>query len=179
MPCASIKKFSYDPCLSNLGGVKEIYLANYVANAAQVVTETGATEGTITGFTTGVTWEKYQFRKNTCSMTSTLNVNDGGSNYWSTELSMVFGRMDANKRLAIQALVLGEAMAIVVDANGESWFLGQDEPLSATSGTGQTGTAKSDSNNYTIVLTDESMEAPRRVADTVVEGIRTAGDEGE
>lgn len=176
MPCASIKAFEYDACQPNMGGIKEIYLANYVADAAQVATESGATEATVTGFTSGVTWEKYQFRKNTCSMTSTLNVSDGGANYWSTELSMVFGRMDANKRLAIQALVLGEAMAVVVDANGEAWFLGEDEPLSATSGTGQTGTAKTDSNNYTIVLTDESMEAPRRVADDVVSGLVTEKD---
>ena len=33
--CANIKQFSYDACEGNIGGVKRVWLANYVDNAVQ------------------------------------------------------------------------------------------------------------------------------------------------
>ena len=93
-------------------------------------------------------------------MTSTLNNSTDGASYVTTELSMVFSKMEAQKRIAIQALAIGECMAVVEDSNGDMWFLGADAPLTATAGGGETGTAKSDANRYTITLTDESLGFP-------------------
>lgn len=163
MACNTIKSFDMDMCVSNLGGVKNIWLANYVEDAATIATS-GDTEGTVTAFASGVTWQKYPMRKNVASMTSTLNVGDEGSSYVSTEISMVFSRMDTPKRLAVVALAIGECMALVEDANGNLWFCGKDNPLGCTAGTGETGTAKGDPNHYTVVLTDESLEYPHQVS---------------
>ena len=57
-------------------------------------------------------------------------------------------------------------MVIVKDNNGVYWFLGYDEPVNATAGGGQTGQAKTDANQYTITLTDESHELPYEVSKT-------------
>ena len=62
------------------------------------------------------------------------------------------------------ALAQGEAMAIVKDANNRYWFLGHDNPVTVSAGTGETGTAKSDPNHYTVTLTDESTEYPYEIA---------------
>jgi hypothetical protein len=159
MACNSIKSFSYDACVSNLGGVKNVWLANYQDGAAQIA-EGGET---ITGFTGEIEWIHFPMRKNVASMTSTLNVSEG-SNYFSTELSMVFNRMETQKRTAVMALVLGEAMGIVEDANGKLFFLGKDAPLTATAGAGETGTARTDRNAYTVTLTDESAELPFEIS---------------
>ena len=167
MPCNAVKQFEMDLCQANLGGIKAIWLANYVEGAAQVSTESGATEGVITGFTSGVTWTRYPMRKNAASMTSTLNTSTDGAVYVSTELVMNFSRMEAPKRLAIQALALGECMALVEDSNGTIYFLGKDEPVTCTAGSGQTGQQKTDANQYSITLTDESMEYPFTVAATL------------
>ena len=163
MACNTIKALSYDLCQNNLGGIKNIWLANYVENAATV------TEGkdAISDFTTGVTWYKYPIRKGTASMTSTYNTSTDGASYVSTELSIVFTRMETQKRVAMTSFALAEAMAVVEDSNGKYWFLGKDAPITLTAGGGETGTAKGDRNAYTATFTDESLTFPYEVAASV------------
>lgn len=164
MSCANIKNFTYDACQGNIGGIKKIWVANYVENATSYPT-TGDTEGIITELTSAVTtgtFYEFQFRKNTASMTSTLNVNDNGSSYVSTELNLVFSRMDADKRAAIMSLVLSDAMVVVEDCNNVMWFLGEENPVNVSAGTGETGQQKSDNNAYSITLTDDNTVFPRQ-----------------
>lgn len=163
MACNSIKTFEYNPCVANLGGIKNVWLAEYVEG---VVTGEVGEDGLVSELKT-TTWTKYKMRKNVASMTSTLNNSTDGASYVTTELALVFSRMDAAKRASIQALALGEVMAIVEDSNGELWLLGADAPLVATAGAGETGTAMADANRYTITLTDESKQFPYRLADTI------------
>lgn len=166
--CANIKNFTYDACQGNIGGVKKVWIANYVDNAV-VVPESGDTEGIVTGFATAVTtgsFYEFQFRKNTASMTSTLNVNDNGSSYVSTELSLIFSRMDADKRAAIMSLVLSDAMVVVEDCNGIMWFLGEENPVNVSAGTGETGQQKADNNAYSVTLTDDNTVFPRQFSVT-------------
>lgn len=166
MACNSIRKFEYNPCVANLGGIKSVFLAEYDADAIKVTKGSDGADDTYTLKKEGITWQEYKMRKNVASMTSTLNNSTDGASYVTTELALVFSRMDAAKRAAIQALALGEVMAIVEDSNGELWFLGKDAPLTATAGAGETGTAMSDANRYTLTLTDESKEFPIRLADS-------------
>ena len=163
MACNSIKTFEYNPCVANLGGIKNVWLAEYVEGV--VMGEVGE-DGLVSELKT-TTWTKYKMRKNVASMTSTLNNSTDGASYVTTELALVFSRMDAAKRASIQALALGEVMAIVEDSNGELWLLGADAPLVATAGAGETGTAMADANRYTITLTDEAKQFPYRLADTI------------
>ena len=165
--CKTITKLEYDLCQNNLGGIKNIWLANYVENAAKV--EKDATD--ISGFAEGVTWFKYPIRKGTASMTSTYNTSTDGASYVSTELSIVFTRMETQKRVAMTSFALAEAMAVVEDSNGKYWFLGKDAPITLTAGGGETGTAKGDRNAYTATFTDESLTFPYEVAASVGNGL--------
>jgi hypothetical protein len=174
MACNTIQSFTYDACSPNIGGIKNIWLANYVENAATITGDDRLVEGAVSGFAEGVTWTKYPMRKNTCSMTSTLNNSTDGASYVTTELSMVFSKMEAQKRIAIQALAIGECMAVVEDSNGEMWFLGADAALTATAGGGETGTAKGDANRYTLTLTDESLGMPYTLEESVKATVKGA-----
>ena len=80
--------------------------------------------------------------------------------YIQTDLAMVFHRMDTAKRIEAQALIQGEVVAVVEDANGKVWFVGKDTYLSVSAGTGETGTASGDQNAYTITLSTQSQEYP-------------------
>jgi hypothetical protein len=69
--------------------------------------------------------------------------------------------MEATKRAEIQALLQGEVQVIAVDNNGESWFLGYDTPVVAIgSQNAQSGAAKTEANQYSITLQDESALLP-------------------
>ena len=172
-------------CSHSLGGIKAVYIANYndvtdIKYNASTGSTTGSTSGatytgdTITGITmaSGTTFKPYQFRKQTGSMTSTLTVDEtAGVNYVSTELSLVFTKMETKKRIELSALSVGQLAVIVEDSNGTFWYLGKDDYVSATSGTGQSGVAKGDGNSYNIVLRDESDTYPYEITKEAVESV--------
>lgn len=158
-------------CSNSLGGIKTIYIANY-GDVTNVAVDDAS--GEITGITMAesTTFKPYQFRKQTGSMTSTLTVDEtAGVNYVSTELSLVFTKMETAKRLELSALSIGQLAVIVEDSNGKYWFLGKDDYVSATAGGGQTGVSKGDGNNYTLTLKDESDTYPYEITKDAVEAV--------
>ena len=168
-------------CSHSLGGIKTVYIANYNdVTDLSYNASTGSTSGetytgdTITGITMSASakFKPYQFRKQTGSMTSTLTVDEtAGVNYVSTELSLVFTKMETRKRIELSALSVGQLAVIVEDSNGTFWYLGKDDYVSVSAGGGQTGTAKGDGNNYTLTLKDESDTYPYEVTKEAVEKV--------
>lgn len=156
-------------CNANLGGIKKVYLALW---SADIFTTSASTDGDkVVGVDSGATWYEYNFRKNTGSYESTQTVSDSGNNYFTNTLTMVFSRMETKKRTAVQALSVGEVAGIIEDCNGKFWAFGQNEAGVTSGNSGATGTQKSDTNAYTVVLVDESLELPYEVEASVVEGL--------
>jgi len=153
-------------CETSKGGIKVVYIAKYTeALAAAIKAElaTATTASTVPTASTADTFYVYEFRRNTGSMTSTLNVDDAnGVNYVSTDVVLQFNKMDTKKRTEIAALSLEEMILLVVDANNHNWFIGLDAPVCASAGTAQTGTGVGDGNFYQITLqgNDDSYPYP-------------------
>lgn len=158
-------------CDPNVGGIKTVYVAA-VDDVASITINTGTSMVSAITMESGKTFKEYYFRKNTGSMTSTLNVTDEGGNYISTELSLRFSRMETVKRIEMRALSLNDMIVLVKDANGLIWLLGdKDEPVTASAGGGETGTNREDSNAYTLTLSVESTEYPYEVPESVLESV--------
>ena len=168
MSCSQVLNGIAADCQTNVGGVREVYIANYSDVTAIEVDDSSNMIKTITMADTAK-FKKYAFKKNTSSMTSTLNVDPAnGVNFVQTDLSLVFAKQETVKRMEIAKLSLGELRIIVLDANGKYWFLGQEEFVSATAGTAETGVNRTDGNKYTITLTDYSSSYPYEVTPTIV-----------
>ena len=168
MACSQTLNGIAADCQTNVGGVREVYIANYGDVSAVTLDETSNMIKTIT-MADSAKFKKYAFKKNTSSMTSTLNVDPAnGVNFVQTDLSLVFAKQETVKRMEIAKLSLGELRVIVLDANGKYWFLGQEEFVSATAGTAETGTNRTDGNRYQITLTDYSSSYPYEVTPTIV-----------
>ena len=156
-------------CAANMGGIVEVMIANFAD-----VTGVTITDGVVSAVTMAADakFKKYSFAKNTGSLTSTYNIDAAsGVKYVTSDLLLQFNRMETTKRVEITALSLGDLAVIVKDANGKYWYLGKDEPVNASAGDGQTGTARGDANRYTITLQDESLEMPYEVDDTIIPSI--------
>lgn len=170
MACSSatLKGLAND-CLGSIGGIKEVRLAPWadlVAGSSITIDESGE----VTALDYQTNFKVYYTKKNSSSMTSTYNIDvANGVNYVSTELNLVFSRMNAEKRMEVSVLATNDLLAIVTDSNGESWILGLEEPLILTAGTAQTGTAKGDGNNYNLTFTDESMQLPKHIKAGVIQ----------
>ena len=168
MSCSQVLNGIAADCQTNVGGVREVYIANYSDVTTVEIDEVSNMIKTITMADTAK-FKKYAFKKNTSSMTSTLNVDPAnGVNFVQTDLSLVFAKQETVKRMEIAKLSLGELRVIVLDANGKYWFLGQEEFVSATAGTAETGVNRTDGNKYTITLTDYSSSYPYEVTPTIV-----------
>ena len=144
-------------CSTSKGGIREIYIADWQKDLFTV----GASDNTVTSLKSEVQWYKYYVKRNTSSFTSTATIDlANGVNFVSTELTLVFTKMETSKRLEMSALTLNDVAVLVVDANNTVWCLGKDNPVNATAGTGETGVSASDGNKYTLTLTDESDTFP-------------------
>lgn len=166
-------------CCPNIGGIKTVFLARYedIDSVTKVEDSGSENAGYVTAISlkSGAKWYEYQFRKNTGSMTSTLNVNDDtGNTYISTEISLVFGRMDTAKRIEMTALTVTPVVAVVIDSNDIAWYVGFDDYVSASAGTGETGVNKEDRNAYTLTLSADSTDWPYELSDAAVEAVKTS-----
>lgn len=153
-------------CSPSMGGITEVLLAN-----REDVSAVTAVSGKISEITmaSSAKFKRYTFARNTGSMTSTYTIDQAsGVKYVTTDLLLQFNRMETAKRVEISALAINDLVAIVKDANGIYWYLGYDEPVNASAGDGQTGTARGDANRYTITLQDNSKEMPMEVDSTIV-----------
>lgn len=155
-------------CATSQGGIVTVWMSNY---DGITVTLSGDTVTAIEGGE----WKQYHFKKGTGSMTSTLNVDAAnGVNYVSTDLVLSFLRMETTKRIEMSALAVNELAIIVKDANGKYWLMGFNEPVTATAGSGETGTARGDGNRYSITLQDTSETFPYEVEESVIAGLTAA-----
>lgn len=163
MACLQTLKGLAKPCnLSNSGGIKKVYIANFEDIASVTTDENGVI--TTIEMVGEAKFYPYWFRKNTGSLTQTFTSNENGSNYVTSVLTLVFDRMESVKRMQVQALAQGELAVIVEDVNGEMYFLGEDSPVTKTEGVGATGTARTDKNSYDVTLSCDSNEYPKFVS---------------
>ena len=144
----------------SIGGIKKAWFAPWDGIGVSVSADTLIiASGSISSF------KAYNFRKQTGSMTSTLNTSENAGNSFTTEVTIQFLKQETKKRLEVMALLMNEMVGVVKDGNGKYWYLGYDYPISATAGTAETGTAMTDLNGYNITITDNSIELPYEITD--------------
>ena len=153
-------------CDANVGGLKKIYISPW--DATNVVTIGSGAISAITA--SGTPFMAYNFRQGAASMTKTLTKDDANGTYLvQTQIVINFAKMTAAKRTELAALTLGEMQVIAVDNNDTAWYLGRTAPVVAIgSQVGQTGQAKTDANQYSVTLQEESGELPYPFADATV-----------
>lgn len=153
-------------CSPSMGGIVEVMLANKEDVQELTLADEKISAITMAG---SAKFTKFQFPRNTGSMSSNYTIDmTTGVKFVTTDLVMVFNRMDTQKRVAIKALAENELVGIVKDANGKYWFLGYDEAMTATAHDGLTGTARADRNGYSITLQDNSHQMPFEVNADIV-----------
>lgn len=167
MSCSQTLSGIVRDCSPSMGGIAEVYIANFDDVSTVAVTDEKISAITMAA---SAKFKKYAFRKGTGSFTSTLNVDAAnGISYVSTDIVLQFNRMETSKRVEMAALAVNELVVIVKDANGVYWYFGKDEPVTASAGDGATGTARGDANRYTITLQDNAKTFPMEVKADIVE----------
>lgn len=170
MACSSITLAGINTgCKDNMGGIKEVYIVKKDSISSVTLTQN---QISAIAMETGAKWSTYKFRKGTSQFTSTLTTDDAaGTMSYETVLALQFAKQDTAKRLEVMALCMDEVAVIVLDNNGKYWYLGYDNPVTATAATAQTGTAFGDFGGYDVELTDNSKELPYEITAEAIEAL--------
>ena len=98
-------------CTPSQGGIVEVYLANY-----EQVESVEAASGKITAINmvNGAKFKRYSFHRNTGSLSSTYTIDAVNRiQYVTSNLVLLFNRMETAKRIEMQALAVNDLVAIV------------------------------------------------------------------
>lgn len=148
-------------CNANLAGIKNVWLSYFDdADVEGAIDYSAHTISAVT-LSTGVTWYKYSFARNSSSLNSTLTKDDAnGTRYYTNTLTLVFNKLEAQKHLEAMALAAEKLVALVEDNNGKVWFLGADSYVSGVSEEVGTGASADDRNGYNVTIEGTSGYLP-------------------
>lgn len=155
MACELTRGFTLD-CNEGVGGVKDIYLANWSSFDGSVV----VTNGVITTLPTADVF-RYQPNRNTGALTITPTSNlENGTLYYMHVIEMTLGKLAVNKKEELELLSKAKVVAFVRLFDDNILMCGRTDGMFLTAGTYQSGKAKGDLNGYTLTLTAEEPNQP-------------------
>lgn len=149
-------------CDLNFGGISEVFIASYdpdmytltgASTAVTAVTINNA--AAVSSIKSGTTFYHYCLKKNTSSLSSAGARGDNDALVITNTLNLVFKKMDAVKRLEVQALSNADVCVVVHDKNDNYFALGVTDSVRMGDSEGVTGVQKTDANQYSINLVSE------------------------
>lgn len=140
-------------CIDSIGGIKKVWIGTGVTIAS--VTAASGVPGLLTTVTGTGTLYEFEVPKDTSMYTENFNVAPtAGTVFYSQELTLVFHKLEAVKRDQLLLLAKNRDMKIFFqDNNDKLWLMGKDRGAQISAGSGSTGTAVGDANQYSITLT--------------------------
>lgn len=156
MSCVQALKGISKGCENSIGGIKAIWMAP--SSEISAPTSVSGSENLYTLTQDDVNkFKAYETDRYTSSFTSTFTSSDNGGKYWTNELSVQFRRMTPEKSAEIDRLALSSLAVVVLDNNGQYWFISEVE---MNGGTAQTGQAMDDLNGYAPTFSGSALELP-------------------
>jgi len=154
-------------CRNSVGGLKTLYLKNWVATGSVGYNASGQ----VTGFTptaSSGSWFEYDMTKATSSMTETYTASsENGTIFFAPEVTFVINKLQTAVRNELLLLARAKVYAIIEDNNGSYWLIGAANGLELTAGTAGTGTAFGDRSGYEITLSGMEPLPMFNIASTV------------
>ena len=145
-------------CIDSIGGIKKAWIGTNVVITS--IASVSGTPGLLTDVTgTGTVYE-FELPKDTSSFVENFNIAPtAGTAFWSQELTLVFHRLEASKRDQLLLLARNRDMKVIFqDSNDKYWLMGKDRGAQISAGSGNTGTAVADANQYSITLTAQEPD---------------------
>ena len=154
MAC-SIAKGRVLPCKSSVGGLKNIYFANY----ADAVAALSPVAGVVT-IGTAATFYKYEIKGNSSLETAINSSRETGTTFYESTLNITFTYLDAATQEEIKLLAAGRPQVVVEDYNGKFFLMGKEHGAEVTGGSIATGAAMGDLSGFTLTLTAQETAPP-------------------
>jgi hypothetical protein len=150
-------------CKDNVGGIKNVYFADYGTLGALTIVD-----GEITAIAGTPEIFKYEVRgSNNLEVTVTQSA-DNGTTFYEQALNVTLQKLDNDTTVALHNLIIGRPHAFVEDNNGKFYSVGVTRGCDTTGGSFASGTAFGDLSGYTLALTASEPFYPYLVAGSVI-----------
>ena len=154
-------------CRDNTGGIKNLYILS-----GSVDTIETASEGLISAMTGSGVFYKFELFRQTSDYTETItSTPENGTIFYEQSVNAIFFKLQSSTRNQMRVLAKNPNLKIVVETNngstdgvGEFFYLGQNNGLQLTGGTGATGTAFGDLNGYTLNFVGQEPEPAQEIS---------------
>tara|TARA_Y100001937_G_C7133492_1_gene338772 strand:+ start:2018 stop:2596 length:579 start_codon:yes stop_codon:yes gene_type:complete len=183
MAC-DISKGRLEACKESVGGIKNLYIANYssamyagMADSASVAPTAAAFNGQVDTLTAGVDVYKFEVRgdNNTFEETNE-NSRDNGTSFFMQSGSFVIKAQNAETMMQLKLLSYGRPHIIIEDFNGKFRIAGAQNGVEVSVNT-STGGAMGDLYGYTISFEGKEVLPALFVLNTLVgEGVSAGFD---
>jgi len=141
------------PCKDGIGGIKNVYFANY----GSVSVSEEADDSVLATAFAGDTFYKYDINNGASSLTQNIQSNrENGTTAFEQVLELTLPRLSKEDNYEVKLLAFGRPHIVVEDYNSNFWFVGKENGADVTGGSIVTGAAMGDLAGYTLTLT--SME---------------------
>lgn len=140
-------------CKDALGGIKRIYVAEWVDGIWEDIAS-----GEVSGSTAAITFYTYDMTRGSGSLNQTITSDlAAGTVFFDQVCSVTFNKAAAADITEISNLVKGR-MAVLVEDNNGNWFvMGHLNGVEVSGGTAQTGTAAGDQNGFTLEFSAQEV----------------------
>jgi len=142
-------------CLEGIGGVREIFIANYDDFTTGITFD--AVTGEVDGLPVATIYRYVPFR-NSGSYVETVNKNlETGTLYFSQEVAWTFGKLQQTMRNEFLNVAKAKMLVFVRTNDNQILMVGNGEGSQLTAGTVQSGAQKADLMGYQVTTVAEEL----------------------
>lgn len=167
MPC-DIATGRTEACKESVGGLRNIYIGNFVSGLYADLTSNLDSDEQITSLTTDLVVYKFELRgdNNTFEETNE-NSRDNGTSFWTQTGAIVLKKQDAATQKALKLLSYGRPHILIEDYNGKFRLAGAQNGVEVSVSTA-TGGAMGDLNGYNVSFEGKEKEPAYFVTPSIV-----------
>ena len=157
-----------EACKESVGGLRNIYIGNYVDGLYADATSNLDADEQITSLTTDLVVYKFELRgdNNTFEETNE-NSRDNGTSFWTQTGAIVLKKQDAATQKALKLLSYGRPHILIEDYNGNFRLAGLQNGVEVSVSTA-TGGAMGDLNGYNLSFEGKEKEPAYFVSSAIV-----------
>lgn len=176
MACSNITSGLVLDCTDGVGGIEVVYIANgpvlSFTEDEGVITEIMIQGSTQSVPLTPEDFYKFEIPRQTASFTETMNLSvENGTLFYNQDLTVIFNKMEAEKRNQILLMAKSNSMIVVFkDNRGALFTVGLKNGAFMSAGTATSGTAFGDRSGYEITLSGIEIAPAYEIASSIVEG---------
>ena len=158
-----------EACKESVGGLRNIYIANWDADMYDGLTL--GTDDEITTLVSPVSVYKFELRgENNTFEETNENSRDNGTSFWTQSGSIVLKKQDAATQKELKLLSYGRPHIIIEDYNGNFRLAGAQNGCEVMVGT-STGGAMGDLNGYNITFEAKELSPALFVDSTIIDAV--------